>query len=185
MRLSIQIEFDKTLDLDTSKNSVLVGRSPKSDLIINHDSISRNHCRITCEKGIFYITDLGSSNGTFIDGGRLDPNVINSFISSQQLTIGSLECEVSESFTPLAGQPKIISTKVASSGGYTETVRVSRIDLNRPVLNPEQRKINNAARSAAGKLKQRKKNRLKFLKKVFIIAFVVLALIAAWKLAPH
>ena len=47
MRLSVQIEFDKILDLSTSKTTVIVGRaSDVADLVINHPSISRRHCKI-------------------------------------------------------------------------------------------------------------------------------------------
>src|SRR5688572_9309170 len=97
MKLSAQIEFDKTLDLETSKTTVIVGRSPKNDLVITHDSISRQHCQIEFVKGVFYITDMGSSNGSYIDGQKLEPNVRTPFISSQQLTLGKIECEISES----------------------------------------------------------------------------------------
>lgn len=63
MKLSVQIEFDKTLHLETPKNSVILERSPKADLVIPHDSISRQHCQIDVAKNIFYIPDPGSSNG--------------------------------------------------------------------------------------------------------------------------
>ena len=71
MRLSVQIEFDKTLDLVTHKKIVTVGRSPKCDLVIPHESISRKHCQIEVIKGNFYITDLGSSNGVTVNGIRI------------------------------------------------------------------------------------------------------------------
>ena len=35
--------------------------------------ISRKHCRITNQTGIYYINDEGSANGTFVNGVRLNP----------------------------------------------------------------------------------------------------------------
>lgn len=133
MKLSVQIEFDKTLDLETSKSSVTVGRSPKTDLQIPHDSVSREHCRIDFIKGMFYITDLGSSNGTFIDGQRLEVNQKTPVLSSSQLTIGKLDCELSETTAPIQNSDtaKIISSNVSSKGDYTATMRIARIDINK------------------------------------------------------
>jgi len=43
-----------------------------SDLTISGDQhVSRNHARITFENGVFYIEDMGSSNGTFINDARI------------------------------------------------------------------------------------------------------------------
>ena len=134
MRLSVQIEIDKAMDLETHKDSVLVGRASNNDLVIPHDSVSRTHCCIDYRKGIFYITDLGSSNGTYIDGERLNPNEKRAFLISSQLTIGRLECELGLSNSPVPHQERIISSNVSSSGDYTRTMRISRIELNRPSL---------------------------------------------------
>lgn len=40
-----------------------------------NQAISRLHCRITKLNGRYQITDLGSVNGTFVNGGRLTPNL--------------------------------------------------------------------------------------------------------------
>lgn len=132
MRLTVQIEFDKTLDLDTPKKNVTVGRSPNNDLVIKHDSVSRTHCRLEVSKGVFYVTDLGSSNGTFIDGQKLEPEKRTAFLSTQLLTIGKLDCEAKESSAPEATpEAKVVGTEVSSNGNYTATMRISRLDLNR------------------------------------------------------
>ncbi len=137
MRVSVQIEFDKTLDLATDKTCVIVGRSPKCDLVIPHEAISRQHCQIEFIKDRFYITDLGSSNGITIDGKKIPPNTKVPFLSTSQLTLGKLDCEISQSVTPNETSPKIISSTVADSGDFTATMRLSRIELNRPSITLE------------------------------------------------
>jgi pSer/pThr/pTyr-binding forkhead associated (FHA) protein len=134
VRLSVQIEIDKAMDLETPKSTVLVGRSSNNDLVIPHDSVSRSHCCIDFQKGLFYITDLGSSNGTFIDGEKLSPNIRTKFPKNSQLTIGRLECDLGLSNSPVPHQERIISSTVSTSGDYTATMRISRIELNRPSL---------------------------------------------------
>ncbi len=44
-----------------------IGRSSRSDLMIDQESISRHHARITWEGGQHVIEDLGSTNGTFVN----------------------------------------------------------------------------------------------------------------------
>ena len=51
---------------------VLVGRSTNDcDYVIEHPSISRLHLKLTRRDGILYIEDLGSANGTALNGMRL------------------------------------------------------------------------------------------------------------------
>jgi len=60
-----------------STEPVIIGRSPKCEIQIDQESVSRNHCRIGFEEGEFVVRDLGSTNGTYVndnlvgDEGRL------------------------------------------------------------------------------------------------------------------
>jgi len=40
----------------------------------NERGVSRIHCQLTLKNNQVYITDLGSTNGTYVDGKRLQPN---------------------------------------------------------------------------------------------------------------
>lgn len=54
------------------KDHILVGRSQSdSDFIIKDDSVSKKHCEFSYEGGYYYICDLDSSNGTFVNGERI------------------------------------------------------------------------------------------------------------------
>ena len=44
------------------------------DGLIKARGISRLHGKISKEEGIYYLTDLNSTNGTFLNGGRLEVN---------------------------------------------------------------------------------------------------------------
>lgn len=97
MKLIVHIEPGRKLELETQKTNAVVGRTQNCDFVIPHDSISRAHCRIEMQNGIFFITDLGSSNGTFIDGHRVGLNEKISFLPSSRLALGKLDCTLSES----------------------------------------------------------------------------------------
>ena len=57
------------------KDEVVVGRSTECDIQIPENSVSRKHARIFRDGDQWRVTDLGSSNGTFVDGQRLTPDV--------------------------------------------------------------------------------------------------------------
>jgi NADPH-dependent 2,4-dienoyl-CoA reductase/sulfur reductase-like enzyme len=54
--------------------ALTIGRESSSKLVINHQSISRHHAAITCTNGAYFLRDMGSRNGTFINETRLDPD---------------------------------------------------------------------------------------------------------------
>src|SRR5262245_9299678 len=51
--------------------SWLVGRSPEGDLVAASDGVSARHCRLTATAGGLVVEDLGSTNGTFVNGRRI------------------------------------------------------------------------------------------------------------------
>lgn len=54
-------------------DKIIVGRSAANCnlAIITDNAVSEKHCEISLEDNRFYITDLGSSNGTFLNGDRI------------------------------------------------------------------------------------------------------------------
>lgn len=49
----------------------VIGRGRKADLVIGEATISRTHVRIAATEGRFYLEDLGSTNGTQLNGERV------------------------------------------------------------------------------------------------------------------
>ncbi|MBC7872316.1 MAG: FHA domain-containing protein, partial [Chitinophagaceae bacterium] len=56
---------------DLNKDIVTLGRDITNDIVINDPEASRHHLRLTRGADGFNIEDLGSTNGTFINGQRL------------------------------------------------------------------------------------------------------------------
>lgn len=53
-----------------------VGRAAPATLILEGGAVSRRHCILEAEGDTLVISDLGSTNGTFVDGVRIDGRVV-------------------------------------------------------------------------------------------------------------
>ncbi|MGE0709614.1 MAG: FHA domain-containing protein [Planctomycetota bacterium] len=73
--------------------STLVGRDPRCDLVIEHPTISSEHCRIVWRNGLPGVEECGSKNGTRLDGEEVvagKPRAIEG--PEARLTLGEVEC---------------------------------------------------------------------------------------------
>lgn len=66
------------------KERLLIGRRENCDIVLRFNNVSGQHARMTLEQGYWFLKDLGSRNGTKVDGvrisrKRLDPGAEISF----------------------------------------------------------------------------------------------------------
>ena len=66
------------LRIALADHAIVMGRDPQCDVPLDDDRVSWRHLRIEISKHGPLVTDLGSSNGTLVDGSRIDgePKVI-------------------------------------------------------------------------------------------------------------
>ena len=57
--------------IDIVKDMTLVGRKEECDLRLDHKSVSKMHCVIVKTDGLLLLRDLGSTNGTRVNGQRV------------------------------------------------------------------------------------------------------------------
>ncbi len=57
--------------------SLTAGRDPVSDIILNDPEVSRQHARFTQTETGYQVQDLGSTNGTFVNGQRLESEPVD------------------------------------------------------------------------------------------------------------
>lgn len=51
---------------------IAVGRHPDSDILLDDVTVSRQHCRFTCEEESLAVEDGASTNGTYVNGVRVE-----------------------------------------------------------------------------------------------------------------
>ena len=54
-----------------AEKQIVIGRSSELDMVLVEDMVSRKHAKITLQGGKITIEDLGSTNGTFVNGEKV------------------------------------------------------------------------------------------------------------------
>lgn len=80
--LRLQLDTNEHMDYTLEKGTTTIGRQADNDVVIDHPSVSKKHARLNYEQD-YFLTDLRSSNGTFINGKKIlhakltDGDIIN------------------------------------------------------------------------------------------------------------
>jgi pSer/pThr/pTyr-binding forkhead associated (FHA) protein len=67
---------------------VLLGRTADNDVAIPEYSISKRHCFFEFQAGEISVSDCGSTNGTLLNGHRLDPKTRTVLVGGEIITLG-------------------------------------------------------------------------------------------------
>jgi pSer/pThr/pTyr-binding forkhead associated (FHA) protein len=78
--------------------TTVAGRQEGCQLQIKSSQVSRRHCELFEKKGLLLVKDLGSSNGTFVNGERIDGQRV--LEPGDELTIGNVVFRVERSDVP-------------------------------------------------------------------------------------
>jgi pSer/pThr/pTyr-binding forkhead associated (FHA) protein len=65
------VPLDGGSPIEIVKDVVVVGRKEECDLRLDHKSVSKMHCVIVKTDGLLLLRDLGSTNGTRVNGQRI------------------------------------------------------------------------------------------------------------------
>ena len=91
-----------------------IGRAEGNDLMLTKGGVSRKHARFFLKKDEVEVEDVGSANGTFVDGTRIEgPTVIT---SSSVVVVGDYEVRLKES-------PRSKRAGISRSTGVVDAVK--------------------------------------------------------------
>jgi pSer/pThr/pTyr-binding forkhead associated (FHA) protein len=68
--LRVMRGFYEGLELPIDRDWMVIGRGRSADIVIAEPTISRAHAAVAFEDRAFYLQDLGSTNGTRVNGER-------------------------------------------------------------------------------------------------------------------
>ena len=94
---------EQSIDLQLGRKLV-VGRAVTSDVPIYDPTISRRHAEIVLTESGVRVTDLGSSNGTFLNGAKITEAEAG---ANDVVTFGKVAFRVKEVTTPIA-RPQVV-----------------------------------------------------------------------------
>lgn len=107
MRLKYVLEIIRGPKRDAvfelTRKETVIGRSGDCHLCLDDDEVSRRHCSIRVSRGQVTLTDLGSANGTMVNGRSEDKIVLN---SGDVLRIGKTEMRLGSREEEAAGSDK-------------------------------------------------------------------------------
>jgi hypothetical protein len=71
------------------EQDVTLGREGHNDLVLESSTVSRDHAAFTFRDGRWYLEDRGSSNGTFLNGTRVQPGTPLPLRHADRISIGT------------------------------------------------------------------------------------------------
>src|ERR1700704_3689596 len=77
--------------VDIAKEMTLIGRQEDCDFRLDHKSVSKMHCVVVKTDGLLLLRDLGSTNGTRVNGQRIRRAAL---LPNDQLTIAHFKFRV-------------------------------------------------------------------------------------------
>jgi len=110
---------------DTIEGSeVEVGRNISSDFAIMANGVSRKHLLILNRSGKVFLKDLGSTNGTFLKGERIEPLTEIPYTPGDRVSLGQAGCFIKISLTDGASATSRSGfsekSKAPASGSFNE-----------------------------------------------------------------
>lgn len=88
--------FDVDLDkLMTRRQGLVIGRDVEQcDIVVAHSTVSRRQARLLFASGGLQVEDLGSTNGTAVDGTPVRPGIQRSVQAGSRLTLGEVDLSI-------------------------------------------------------------------------------------------
>lgn len=69
---------------------ISIGRGSRNDIYIKDRVVSKNHMKIFFSDGYYYVEDLGSSNGTYLNGNDIGDNVVE-IVDGDLISVGKIQ----------------------------------------------------------------------------------------------
>jgi pSer/pThr/pTyr-binding forkhead associated (FHA) protein len=106
--LLVKLHDKAAQELDLTADPVTIGRKPDNTLPIDDPAVSAHHARITKIHAVYFIEDLQSTNGTFVNDKRIDRHQLR---DTDVITIGRHRIIFREASSASAPDPRPTPTE--------------------------------------------------------------------------
>jgi pSer/pThr/pTyr-binding forkhead associated (FHA) protein len=96
---------DQGKRFEFKSSTVALGRDNSNAIRLHDTEVSRRHAELRQDEGIYRVVDLGSANGTFVNGARVD--VPHRLSAGDQIAIGPIMLEARMDDEPDAGSDTV------------------------------------------------------------------------------
>jgi adenylate cyclase len=104
---------------------VVIGRAPDCDLLLQHESISRQHARIARTDEGWVLRDLGSKNGSRVNTYRVTDQLLR---NGNRIDLGTIRMYVEIGPESAASRARVIFDQNPAPTGYTEVLDLNGLD---------------------------------------------------------
>jgi pSer/pThr/pTyr-binding forkhead associated (FHA) protein len=94
-------------DVEVVAGETVLGRGPKSTVVLDDALVSRTHAKIVVERGVVTLEDLGSANGVLVNGERLDGK--RTLVSGDRVVLGQQSFMVLIQAGPMRSEPRSLA----------------------------------------------------------------------------
>jgi|APIni6443716594_1056825.scaffolds.fasta_scaffold410211_2 pSer/pThr/pTyr-binding forkhead associated (FHA) protein len=117
MRLKYTKKDGTQMEFELSERPITIGRSPEADVVILDEKASRIHCGIRLWDGEFYVKDLKSRNGTYVNDQRVD---VVKLKSGDRIRVGNILFSFDQDPNKSAGVAlQEVEEEMAQGKGYS------------------------------------------------------------------
>lgn len=83
----IIVKFNEAVikDVPLDREQLTIGRKPDNDVVIDNPAVSGHHAKLSRVQAVYFLEDLGSTNGTFVNEKKIDKRQLK---DGDRVTIG-------------------------------------------------------------------------------------------------
>ena len=104
---------------------IVIGRAPDCELLLQHESISRQHARISRDDEGWVLRDLGSKNGSRVNTFHVTDQILR---NGDRLDLGTIRMYVEIGPESTASRARVIFDESQAPSGHTEVLDLNGLD---------------------------------------------------------
>lgn len=129
-RLVISLNDAMVKDVSLGPGRTTIGRRPYNDVVLEHPTASGEHAVVQVEDGGVFIEDLGSTNGTYVNGVRVQRQAMS---SNDIIEIGKYEAQYFEDESATLAE-RATGERAARLRVLNGDVKDRELQLTKPVI---------------------------------------------------